>query len=177
MVGGFRLTLFRTAATLLIANLKGFSRIKRPLKQEGKLVPPFLRRISRRRRSARRYKVCAQNFINVKFGFMMPGRSNLNSFPPQMRAWTCCYWTKGEKERGRERERKREEREREIVQSGSFTVPKSGVERETLIRGFVKRLLLLRIAAIRIDDKRSAHRSGFILAIFSIRAVLTSKNG
>jgi len=115
MVGGFRLTLFRTAATLLIANLKGFSRIKRPLKQEGKLVPPFLRRISRRRRSARRYKVCAQNFINVKFGFMMPGRSNLNSFPPQMRAWTCCYWTKGEKERGRKREKEGGKGERDCA--------------------------------------------------------------
>lgn len=101
MVGGFRLTLFRTTATLLIANLKGFSRIKRPLKQEGKLVPPLLRRISRRR-SARRYKVCAQNFINVKFGFMMPGRSNLNSFLPQMPAWTRCYL---DKRRKREKER------------------------------------------------------------------------
>lgn len=149
MVGGFRLTLFRTAATLLIANLKGFSRIKRPLKQEGKLVSPLLRRISRGRRRARRYKVCAQNFINVKFGFMMPGRSNLNSFPPQMRAWTRCYWTKGERERGRKREKQRRKEERGCAKWFVYDPDVGrGVERETFIREFVKRLLLLWIAAI-----------------------------
>lgn len=175
MVGGFRLTLFRTAATLLIANLKGFSRIKRPLKQEGKFVPPLLRRISRRQRSARRYKVCAQNFINVKFGFMMPDRSNLNSFSPQNAPGLAVT---GQKAKKREREEEGGKEEGDCAKWLVYgpEVWSRSLERGTLIRGFVK-WLLLRIATIRIDDKRNAHRSGFILAIFSIRAVLTSKNG
>lgn len=38
----------------------------------------------------------------------MPGRSNLNSLPPQMQGRTCRYWIKGGRLGGKDREKERD---------------------------------------------------------------------
>lgn len=80
-----------------------------------------MQRISRGQKRAQIQS--ARNFINVKFGFMIPGRRNLNSLPPQMRGWTAAltgFLTKDE--------------ERDCVKWLVYVSERSKIEREALAR-------------------------------------------